>query len=179
MCFLVFLGVVGWFLLSPGPVERPNSCVANYYADGMESVEPWRRFGWWWRWWRMRGCHVSFSENVVFSFFVVLLLYLYIYIYVIYTCLICLLGGCFFLRKMVHWSKWLICMCACILLHTWSLMFNCIYSYNFYTCSMFLFSTCSGFKRLESLSAKWNLKEKFHRWCHSGRCCFRISDLIH
>ena len=22
-------------------MERPNSCVANYYADGMESVEPW------------------------------------------------------------------------------------------------------------------------------------------
>lgn len=47
----------------------------------------------------MRGCHVSFSENVVFSFFVVLLLYLYIYIYVIYTCLICLLGGCFFFKE--------------------------------------------------------------------------------
>eukprot|EP00434_Breviolum_minutum_P033169 symbB.v1.2.029349.t1/scaffold3183.1/size61800/2 len=30
-----------WQILSEasGPVERPNSCVANYYADGMESVD--------------------------------------------------------------------------------------------------------------------------------------------
>lgn len=121
-----------------------------------------------------------FFSEMMFSVSLLFGCYIFICIYMLYsyTCLFFLLGVVF-LRKMVHWSKWLICMCACILLHTWSLMFDCIYSSNFYTCSMFLFSTCSGFKSLESLSAKWNLKEKFHRWCHSGRCCFRISNLIH
>ncbi len=47
----ISLGARGWqslgvnssipiVFLVKGPVERPNSCVANYYADGMESVEP-------------------------------------------------------------------------------------------------------------------------------------------
>ena len=35
-----------WQTLGDETLERPNSCVANFYAHGMESVEIWRlKFG--------------------------------------------------------------------------------------------------------------------------------------
>ena len=70
-------------------MERPNSCVANYYADGMESVEPWPGLV---EPWRMRGCIVSLVK-CCFQFLCCLVV-ISIYIYVIHVYFF-LLGVCF------------------------------------------------------------------------------------
>lgn len=67
-------------------MERPNSCVANYYADGMESLEPWPGLV---EPWRMRGCIVSLVK-CCFQFLCCLVV---ISIYMSY--MFFLLGVCF------------------------------------------------------------------------------------